>query len=248
MTVVVVCQCLEIAIHRRFQTTVQTTTATKVVEHTIDVGATLEVTSITSISPFCSIAGIDIIRKEVKSYETVAIAAHRTERTTLRHALPVLDNPLGLFVHIVLGLIFLAHSIVVFVKLYHNVGIASSISNTRRETTLMEGVHTIEFRHTHHLVQVLVVHCRKGLVACSVGFQDVGTCVATGPSTVVHHITAAKAVDGVVHNAVGHLTAKAGDNGLHSQLTHALQHILAELLLTSVPPVGVTLHEHTCAL
>ena len=111
----------------------------------------------------------------------------------------------------------------------------------------MEGVYAVEFRHAHHIVQMLVVHRGKSTVAFGVGLQYVGACITAGPSTVVHDIIFIEAVDSIVHDAVGHLTAEAGDDGLHTEFTHALKHISAELLLTGVPPVGVTVHLHTCA-
>ena len=123
LAVVALCQSLEITVHGRFQTTVQSASSTEVVEHTVDVGTVVVV----GCSPLGRIVRIDIVRKEVETDEAVTITAHRTERTTLRYALPVLNHPLGLLVYIILTLVFLTDSIVVVVKLHHNVGVASFI-------------------------------------------------------------------------------------------------------------------------
>ena len=98
LAIVVVCKCLEVAVHCSFQTAVQAAAATEVVEHTVNVRAALIVASISGVAPFCSIACIDVIREEVEADETVAIAAHCTECTALRNVLPVLDNPFCLIV------------------------------------------------------------------------------------------------------------------------------------------------------
>ena len=106
----------------------------------------------------------------------------------------------------------------------------------------MERVDAIKFRHTHNIVQVLVIYICKSAITCSVWLEDIGTCVTASPSTIIHHIALVEAIDCVVYNAVGHLAAESRDDRLHAKLTHALQHITAKLLLTGVPPVGVTVH------
>ena len=233
--VVAFCKCAEIVVHGALQTSVHAAASAKVMEHAENIWAACEVVGV----PFCLARGV---REKVESNETVAIAAHCFESTALWHSLPVLDNPFRLLGSIVFCFFHGSHVVVVAVEVCHYVGVAVFVCYTVWQRTLVEGVNAVELRYTHHLFKVLVIYGRECAVALACGLQYVGACVAACPCTVVYDIVSVESVYGVVYYAVGYLSAEAGDYRLHAKLTHAPEHVAAQLLLTGVPPVGVAVH------
>ena len=122
-------KCLEVTVHRCLQTTMQTATATEVVEHTVHIRAAIVIVC----SPFCGIVGIYIVGKQIKTDEAVAILAHSAERTALRHSLPILYNPFWLLIDIILGLILLTDTIEIVVKFNHYIWITCLVCHTTGE-------------------------------------------------------------------------------------------------------------------
>ena len=225
----------KVVIHCTLQTAVHAAAATEVVEHTEDIWTAMIVAT---VPPRLARS----IGEKVKTYKTVTVTTHCTEGPALRHTLPLLDNPLCPIINIIVRLCPCIYSIVIPVEFHHYIGITRLVLHAPGKRALMERVNAVELRHTHHLVQMLIIYLCKCTIALGVGFQDIGACVAAGPHTVVHNVILVKAIYCIVDNTIGHLTAEARDYRLHAKLAHALQHIAAELLLTLVPPVGVTVH------
>ena len=114
---------LKVTVHRCLQAAMQSAASTKVMQHTIYIWTAIEIVC----SPLCSIVGIYIVGKQVKTDEAVAILTHCTERTTLWHTLPVLDNPFRLLIDIIRNLFFLTHSIMIVVEFHHDIRVTSLV-------------------------------------------------------------------------------------------------------------------------